>query len=444
MRKNDVVVIGGGPAGRVVVHTIHAAKKDLSVTLIKDEEINVNRCAVPYGVSSKKPIKKFKIPNELVTDFGAELVIDQVARIDIQNREVHTYKGDIFAYNDLVIATGSRPLVPPISGVESKNITAVRSLHDLERLRGFVEKGAQKAVVVGGGYIGIEIAVVLRELGLDVTVVEALPHILLNTTEPEFIGEMEKVLAVRGVALRTSSKVAEFMNGSGKGVGVRFADGDSVDADFVVLSVGVAPNMELAKKAGIQTSPFGIVTDENMRTSAQNVYAAGDCAEKRSFITGHPIRGEFGTNSVFMSKTVAQNILGENKAFPGVINANASTVFEWSIGSAGLTEKMAHDAGLDTITGFSEVLDRYPMMDGVSPIRTKMVFDRSNGKLVGGSVLRRGGGTAQNVDFISLAIQMGATLEDLLSYQYATHPELAAKPSDNTYVFAAKDAKSKW
>jgi NADH oxidase (H2O2-forming) len=144
-----------------------------------------------------------------------------------------------------------------------------------------------------------------------------------------------------------------------------------------------------------------------------------------------------------MTKVVAQNILGRDKVFPGIINANATTVYDWSIGSSGLTKKMAADAGLNAVSGYSEVLDKYPMMEGVTPIRMKLVFERDTGSLIGGSVMRKGHGAAQNVDFISFAIQMGATLEDLLSYQYATHPELAAKPSDNTYVFAARDAYDK-
>jgi len=118
-------------------------------------------------------------------------------------------------------------------------------------------------------------------------------------------------------------------------------------------------------------------------------------------------------------------------------------VYDWSLGSAGLTEKMALDAGLDVVTGHSEVLDKYPMMGGVAPIRTKFVFERDTQRLIGGSVMRKGHSTAQNIDFISFAIQMQTTLEDLLNYQYATHPELAAKPSDNTYVFAAQDAGGK-
>jgi NADH dehydrogenase len=144
-----------------------------------------------------------------------------------------------------------------------------------------------------------------------------------------------------------------------------------------------------------------------------------------------------------MAKTAAHTILGRAKRFPGVINANATAIYGLSLGSAGLTEKMAGDAGIETVTGISTVMDKYPMMDHVGTIDTKLVFNRKDRKLVGGSFLRADNCTAQNVDFISFAIQMGATIEDLMDYQYATHPELAAKPSDNIYTFAAKDALGK-
>ncbi len=441
MQQRDVVIIGGGPAGRVIVHALHTQNSGMSVTLIKDEEINVNRCAVPYGIPQDKPIEKFQIPNQLVTDFGAELVVDRAVKIDTQHKQVHT-KNEKYGYNHLVLSTGSRPLVPPIPGVELAGVTPVRSLKDLDALRRFAAKG-QTAVIVGGGYIGVEVAVVLRQMGLEVYVVEMLPQILMATTEPEFITDIEKMLTDKGVHFLGNQKVAEFQSRNGDGVGVGLAGGDILTADFAVLSVGVVPNIELAAEAGIQTSALGIVTDPYLRTSAEGVYAAGDCVEKKSYITQKPTRGEFGTNAVFMSKVVAQNILGHRKTFPGVINANATMVYDWSLGSAGLTEKMALDAGVDVVTGHSEVLDKYPMMGGVAPIRTKLVFERDTQRLIGGSVMRKGHGTAQNVDFISFAIQMQTTLEDLLNYQYATHPELAAKPSDNTYVFAAQDARGK-
>ena len=442
MEKRDLVIIGGGPAGRLIVHTINAFGGNMSVTLIKDEEINANRCAIPYGITDKKPLEKFQISNKLITDFGAELVLDRVEQINTGANQVQTKSGKIYEYKNLMLSTGSRPVIPPIPGVEAENITSVRSIIDLSRLRRLAAKG-KRAVVVGGGYIGLEVAVVLRQMGIDVTLVEMLPKILMATTEPEFISTVEDTLAENDLRILTNEKVVEFVHQIDGSVEIKLGNGDALVADFVVLSVGVSPNTELAVQAGINTSRLGICTDEYMCTSVPNIYASGDCVEKKSFITMQPTRGEFGTNAVFMAKVAAQNILGNKVKFPGVLNANATAIYDWSLGSAGLTEQMAKDAGIDVITGYSEIYDKYPMMDNVDIVRTKLVFNGSNLKLIGGSVMRKGSCTAQNVDFISFAIQMGATMENLLNYQYATHPELAAKPSDNCYTFATKQALSK-
>lgn len=444
MEHQDVVIIGGGPAGRVIVHMLHHADPRRSVTLIKDEPENVNRCAVPYGIDGTKPLAKYMIPNTLVTDYGATLLIDRVERIHAADSIVTTSGGHSIHYDHLVLATGSKPIIPPIPGIEAPNITPVRSSDDLERLRALAAS-RHRAVVVGGGYIGVEVAVVLRRMGLEVSIVEMLPHIVQMTTEPEFIAHLEADLISGGVVLMTGAKVTEFVrDGTGECRGVRLEDGREVPSDFVVLSIGVTPNIELATAAGLQVSRMGITTDAGLRTSVANIFATGDCAEKRSFVTGRPTRGEFGTNAVFMSKVVGANILGREATFPGVINANATTTFNLAVGSAGLTEHAARAEGMEVVAGDSEVLDKYPMMDHAGLIRTRLNFDARSGRLVGGSVLRPGHAVASNIDFISFAIQMRATVDDLRNLQYATHPELAAKPSDNMYVFAAQAARKRW
>ena len=437
-----VVIIGGGPAGRLIVHALHKAQKDFSVTLIKDEEVNVNRCAVPYGISGQKPVEKFCISNTLVTDFGAELVLDTVDSIDKDQQVVTTLAGKTFAYDHLVLATGSQPFIPPIPNIDLKNIVNVRSKEDMEQMRSFA-KQYKKCVVVGGGYIGIEVAVVMKQLGLDVTVVEMQPHVLLMTMDDDFAETIEAHIIEKGVNVINNAKVTAFEGDGERVSGVTLDNGNVLSADFVIVSVGVKPNISLAEKAGLKTSRFGICTNESLETSAKNIYASGDCAEKKSFVTSNPSMGEFGTNAVFMSKVVAANILGKKTTFPGIINANASSAFDYTFGSAGLIAKAAEREGIDYVVGESDVMDMYPMMDGVSVIKTKLVFDKASRKLIGGSVLRKGHCVAANVDFISFAIQMGATIEDILKYQYATHPELAAKPSDNTYMFAAQDALKK-
>jgi NADPH-dependent 2,4-dienoyl-CoA reductase/sulfur reductase-like enzyme len=439
MRVQDVLIVGGGPAGRSIVHTLHAAGSELTVTLVKDEQVNVNRCAVPYGIPSSRPLERFQIPNRLVTDYGAELIVARIDRLRPDAHEVTLSDGSKLGYRRLVLATGARPLIPPIPGCEAENVTAVRSLADLGRLREFASAG-RRAVVVGAGYIGVEIAVALREYGLDVSIVERLPSVMGATAEPEITEPLTTTLLERGVLLHLGVEVVELPAVDGRVSGVTLSTGETLAADFVVMAVGVLPNMDLARDAGIETTRLGIRTDDHLRTSAPDVSAAGDCVEARSFVTGEPVPGDFGTNAVFMAKVVAENLLGVETTFPGVLNAAASTVFEWSFGSAGLTMKAAREAGIDAVSGTSRVLDRYPMMDGVGEILTKLVFERSGLRLIGGSILRRGRGAAQGADFLSLAIKMGAAAQDLLTYQYATHPELAAKPSDNTYLFAARDA----
>jgi NADH dehydrogenase len=260
--------------------------------------------------------------------------------------------------------------------------------------------------------------------------------------DDDFAIEIENHIIEKGINVVNNSKVVAF-EGNEKVSAVVLDNDEHLEADFVVVSVGVKPNIEIAEKAGVKTSKLGIITNDYLETNIENIYASGDCAEKKSFINQSPIPGEFGTNAVFMSKVVAQNIMNKKVKFKGIINANASTAFDLAFGSAGFIEKIAKKHGIETITGESEVFDMYPMIDGVSKIKTKLVFHKNTRKLIGGSVLRKGHCTANNVDFISFAIQMGATIENILTYQYATHPELAAKPSDNTYVFAAKSALNK-
>lgn len=438
MRTYDVLIIGGGPAGRTIVHALHAKHAPMTVAVVKDEPINVNRCAVPYGISGIKPIEKYQIPNKLVTDFGADLIIDKAAQIDPVAKNVLLANGERVGYQKLVLATGAHPAAPPIEGLQSSRVTFVRSLDDLQRLRSLAA-AATDVVIVGAGYIGVEVAVVMREQGLKVTLVEKFPTILAGTTEPELNSVIEAALVQHDIRLMTGRYVRRFED-NGR---VTLDNGQSIEADFSVVATGVVPETALAQAAGLDVSPFGVVVDEFMRTSHADIYACGDCAQTLSFFTGKPVHGEFGTNAVFMARTVAQDLLGQARKFPGVINASVSSVFGWSFGSAGMVEKLAIDSGFQVVTGYSEVLDRYPMMDGVADIRTKLVFDQANGRLLGGSVVRKGHTAALAVDFISLACKMGATMQDLVDYQYATHPELAARPSDNAFVFAARDAQKR-
>jgi NADH oxidase (H2O2-forming) len=442
MQQRDVVIIGGGPAGRVLVHSLHKMNSNKSVALIKDEALNVNRCAVPFGIDGRKPLDKYMIPNNLVTDFGADLVIDRVAEVNSTEHLLVTTGGDLFKYRHLLFATGSRPFIPDIPGANCENVVPVRAKSDLVRLRDLAAK-SKRAVVIGAGFIGIETASVLKKMGLQVTLVSKYRYVMQSTFEPDLAPLIHQDLLDNGIEIYPENRAEAFNFENKKAISVVLSDGTELAADFFIIAIGVVPNIELAKAAGLEVSSFGIITDQTLKTSATDIYASGDCAEKKSFISGKPVKGEFGTNAVFMSKIIAANIEGKSKKFAGVMNASCATAFEVGFGSVGLREEQAMKHGIEAVCGEAEVLDKYPMMNNVDKIKAKLIFNKMTRRLIGGSVVRKGLGAAQNIDFLSLAIQMGVGVEDLLAHQYSTHPELAAKPSDNLYVFAAEDAAPK-
>jgi NADH dehydrogenase len=449
MSAPKIVIIGGGPAGRSIVHVLHHSKKEFDLTVIKDEEVNANRCAIPYGIAPGKPTMKYTIPNTMITDFGAKLVMDKVVGVDLKEKKVKTAEKGEFEYDQVVFATGGAPIVPPIPGLEGavdgkiKNLTTVRGFDDMEKMRKLAQE-KKKVAVIGGGYIGLEVAVSLKKLGIESTVVEMLPHVLMMTTEEEFVADVEAHVLEKGLNLKLSSKVVAFVREGDDVVGVKFDDGDVLECDFVVLAIGVRPNTDLARAAGLEVTPLGIVADDHMEVVGhKGVYAVGDCVQKRMFGMDQFGRGEFGTNAVFMGKVAGKNILGTPAKFEGVINANVSTAFDLSFGSAGLTTRIAAFYKVPVVVGYSEVLDQYPMMNPTT-IKTKLIFHKETRKLIGGSVIRKGLATGANIDFISFAIQMEASIEQLMKLQYATHPELAAKPSDNTVLFACKHALHKF
>lgn len=441
VEEYDVLIIGGGPAGRVLVHELNAGRYKGRVALIKNEPVNVNRCAVPFGIDGKSSIEKYLISNSLVSNFGAELIIDEVVEHDPKKHTVTTKSERLYGYRHLLLATGAKPYQPSILGVDSENVVSVRTITDLENLRTLV-KTASKAVVIGAGFIGVETAAVLSKIGLKVTLVSKYQYAMQSTFEPDLAPQIHQDLISNGVEVVQGAKAIAFTKTGNKSTSVVLDNGIELVADFFILALGIVPNVDLAQRSGIGVSAFGIITDQFLRTTYQSVYAAGDCAEKKSFLSGKPIKGEFGTNAVFMGKAVAANILGFRKPFPGVINANCATAFGISFGSVGLWENQAREHGFEPLVGFSQVLDKYPMTDNASEMTAKLVFDRSTTRLIGGSVVRKGGCVAGNIDFLSLAIQKKVTLEELIDHQYSTHPELSAKPSDNLYLFAAKDALS--
>ncbi|KAJ5067288.1 NADH oxidase [Anaeramoeba ignava] len=406
--KRDLIIIGGGPGGvtcaNVVKNWGKSMGKELSIMMIKEEERLVNRCSMPYGMDYKKPYEDFLIAQSHFTN-AAELKIDTVTKI--LPEESQSY---------------------------------------LAKARDLAEHAEKKKVaVIGAGYIGVEVAASFINLGFDVTLVEMLPHAMQLTTDSEFIEIIEKELIDNKINLKLGQKLTGFVKSEKNPENVSHIILDSeekIEVDFVVLSIGVRPNTKLAADCGIEVTRQGIVTNNNLQTKYPNIYALGDATQKKSLITQKPIVSQFATSAVFMAKVVAMNVLGTKKECKGVINSYCTKIFSWGIGGAGLTEEQAKAEGFDYVVGFSKIDDKYPMLNP-SPVTTKMIFNKKDMKLIGGCAMKKGTSAAHLSDWFSLSIQNGMTIESIMDFQYSTHPELNARPSQNMYVAAAQNALMK-
>jgi NADH oxidase (H2O2-forming) len=448
----DVLVIGGGPAGRTVARTIRKKRSDMTVTVIKEDEVNPNRCVIPYIYDDTVPVPKGMIPNTLVTEVGASLRVGRVESIDSEGKRVTLQGGDVIEYGHLVLAMGSTPIIPEIAGVELEGVLVVRTTSDVEALMK-AREGAKRAVVIGMGLIGAEVAASLRRAGLEVTGIDMLTHCLGAALDDDFAERADAALRGKdqsGVKLELGRQVEAILGDEQGRVRAVKTDGCEFSADMVVLAVGVRPAQKLAEQAGAEVGR-GIVTDAQQRTTLADVYAVGDCVQSRCMLSGRPRPSQLGTTAVIQAKVAARTILGKPAAFKGTLASWACQLEQLALGGIGLRPEEAKQAGFEIIVGESKTLSQYPQMPHVQTVHTRLVFEDPRGtsdeakapmRLLGGQI----SGTfavAGYLDLLSLAISKRLTAGDLAALQYATHPELAPKPSDNLIVMAAMDALTK-
>ena len=349
--------------------------------------------------------------------------------INREAKTVATADGKEIGYEKLILATGSVPLVPPIPGVDMKNVFSIKK--DVEYLAEILHAldEAEDVVVIGGGFIGMEIADECCKRGnLNVTVVEMLPHCLSLVFEEEVCVMAEEELSKRGAQLRTSER-AKAIVGDGKVEYVELESGERIKADVVILGIGVRPNVELAQKAGLQIGPFkAIAVDRHMVTSDPDIFAVGDCAEKFSFFTGKPSPLRLASIATSEARIAGANLFELRRENKGTIGVFSTKIGDVAMGLAGIDEKRARDAKIDFVVGVSESVNRHPGgMPGAKLTKVKLVFRRYSGVLIGGCV--HGGDSAgEIINLISAMIQGQMHADQIAMFQMGTHPALTASP----------------
>jgi len=440
MKKADVLVIGGSAAGPVAGISCHRRYGDKSVILVRKEEQVLIPCGIPYVFGTVGSPERNLIPDALIQNNGIELVKGEAVEIDRGKKAVSLSNGDTVSYDKLVLATGSSPLVLPIPGIEKEKVFIVRK--DVAYLKNMLDvlNDAKDVVIIGGGFIGVEFADECKK-GRDcnVTIVELLPHCLQLALDEEFCIEAEKVLSDRGIELLVNSKV-EAILGDNQVSGVRLSGGQELKADMVVVGVGVVPNNELAKKAGLEIGPGkAIAVDRYMRTTADpDVFACGDCAEKVSFFSGKPSRLMLASIACAEAHIAGANLFHTHYKNPGAVGVFSTIIGERAFACAGLTERAARQEGYDVVLSESTAPDTHPGgMPGSVSTKVKLLFSKDNGELLGGGI-SGGKSTGEIANVISACIQSKMTAYDVSLFQMGTHPALTASPIVYQLVNAAE------
>ncbi|MBN1657921.1 MAG: FAD-dependent oxidoreductase [Anaerolineae bacterium] len=441
MRNMDVLIVGGSAAGISAAITAKRHYPDASVALVRQEGKVPVPCGIPYVFGTLESPDSNLIPDGAVTGSGAELILDKVTALDPKAHTVTTQRGETFGYRKLILATGSKPIVPPIPGHDLENVFTVEK--DVDYLHELTAKmdEAHRVVIIGGGFIGMEMADECRKRkNLEVTVVEVLPHCLFLAFDQDLCQRTEEALKNVGVQVRTSARAEEIL-GNGKVEGVRLDSGQVLPADMVLFGIGTRANVDLAREAGLDLGPCGaIAVDRYMRTSDPDILAAGDCAEKFSFFTGQPTPLRLASIATAEARIAGANLFELRRENPGTIGVFSTKINGLSMAIAGMGQKAAEEAGIDYVVGMAEAVDKHPGgMPGAQSLRVKLIFRKYSGVLIGGQVCC-GDTTGEVVNLIAALIQAKMHADQIAMFQMGTHPALTASPIAYQLVNAAEQA----
>lgn len=443
MKKTDILIIGGGPAGIVTVLTAKANYSDKKIILVRDKENSLIPCAIPYIFYSLEKVEQDIISDEILSKNGIDLVVDKVEKIDVNNKKAILSKGETIEFDKLVLATGSKPSRIPIPGIEKEGVWVIEK--DINYLRKFKEAvlKAKNILIIGGGFIGVEISDELSQKGdKNITIVEKSDHCLAKSFDDEFAEEGEEILRQKGVNILTGVVVEEIL-GDKKVEKVKLSDGKEIKADLVILSIGAKPNVDLLEGARIKKGDYGGVwVDEYMRTNIKDVFAVGDCAETKDFFTGKSIPVMLASTACTEARIAGANLYGlkilrENK---GTLGSFSTKVGDLTIGISGYNEKAAKREGFDYVVGKAEAPNHHPAtLPGAKKIKVKLLFSRKSGFLLGGQV--SGPETVNEmINTISLAIQKEVDISNFDTLQISTHPFLTSPPTAYPLIKAAQMA----
>lgn len=446
-----VIIIGGTAAGLSAASKAKRVDPSLDITVFeKSGYISYGACGLPYFVGDM-----IKEPNDLVS-----LSVDQmthkrgvptfihheVTRIDRGAQTVtvrNLDNGEVFErpYDKLVIATGARPIVPRIPGVDAKGVYTLRTVEDGIRLKSVVQSGARKkAAIIGGGFIGIEVAEELTNSGVEVHLFEMMPRLLPFLTE-SFSEAVLDTLTQHGVHVHLNAGAQALMTAEDSVCGVRATDGSETPVDYALLSIGVVPASDLARDAGLELGLKGaIVVDDEMRTSDPRIWACGDCVQMKNRITGGAAYVPLGTTANKQGRIAGGNLAGEHETFKGVLGSMVTKAFDLYISATGPSLDQAKAAGYDAVSSIITKGDRASYYPGSRDNTICLILDKKTGRLLGAQAIGSES-VAGRINVFATAITCGMTVSEINELDLVYAPPVA--PVYDPILIAASQAMKK-
>ncbi len=429
-----LAIIGAVAAGTSV--GAKARRNDEVIEIVvydRDRDISYSGCGIPYYVGGqvhdagelhpRNPAWFAKRYNMDIRTGHEVIAVDHQTRT-LRVRDLATGTELTDTYDTLVLATGARSIIPPIPGVQTPGVFTVRNVQNAEAIRSWVlNRHPTKAVVVGSGFIGLEMAEQLTESGMQVTMVERLPQVM-PALDTDMAFRVQEELVRHGVGVRVSSTVTAIEADNDSVVGVRLDTGEVLAADLVILSVGVRPDTDLALQVGADLGPTGAIkVDHQMRTSVDGVYAVGDAAESYSLITGAPLWRPLGSTANKMGRIAGDVITGGTLAHRGILGTGIVRVFDLAVAHTGLTETEAKAQGFDIVV-IHNIKPAHATYLGGRELIIKAIAERSSGRLLGAQATGPQG-VDKRIDVLATAISFGALAEDLFHLDLAYSPPFA-------------------
>ncbi len=423
----DLLIIGGVAAGATAAARARRINNEVNITLLEaGADVSFANCGLPYYLGGDIEYRSslilaseetFDDQYKVTVHTHTEAIeIDRLLK-NVKTRNAKTGEEQVFTYDSLILAQGGKPVIPPLPGVDKDHVFQLWTLDDMDKIDHYInDKEPKHAVVVGGGFIGLEMVEALTKRGMAVTLVEMAPQVMPNL-EGEFAGFITKELQDYGVKLKLGKSLQAIED-----TRVLLNDGTTVDTDFVLLSVGVRPTLQLAKDAGLEIGlTGGLLVDRSLRTSDPSIFAAGDMVEIEHNILGKHVRMPLAGPANRQGRIVGENALGGSRTYKGVSGTSVVKIFEAVAGSTGMSLKAAREAGFDADAVVIHKASHTAYYPGSQKVSLMLVWDRKSKKILGAQAAGRVG-VDKRLDVLATAISGGLTIEDLSELDLAYAP----------------------